>query len=54
VFAYQFTAGLEYPVTKRASLDLTYRYLATADPDFGPTEAEYSTHNFTAGVRLYF
>ena len=54
VFAYQLIAGVEIPISATASIDVAYRYFATSDPDFGNVDLEYSTHNFTAGVRLYF
>ncbi len=54
VFAYQLSAGLEFPIMPSASIDLMYRFFATSDPKFGSVEAEYRTHNLTAGVRLYF
>jgi opacity protein-like surface antigen len=54
VFAYQLIAGLGFPLTHVTTLDLQYRYFATADPDFGDFEAEYQTHNFFAGLRFDF
>lgn len=54
VFAYQLTAGIEVPILPTASIDLSYRFFGTSNPKFGPTEAEYQSHNLTAGVRLYF
>lgn len=54
VFAYQVIAGLGFPLTHVTTLDLQYRYFATADPDFGGVEAEYQTHNFFAGLRFDF
>jgi opacity protein-like surface antigen len=54
VFAYQAIAGLGFPLTHVTTLDLQYRYFATADPDFDGTEAEYQTHNFFAGLRFDF
>jgi opacity protein-like surface antigen len=41
-------------LTHVTTLDLQYRYFATADPDFDGTEAEYQTHNFFAGLRFDF
>lgn len=52
VFAYQAIAGIGFPLTHVTTLDLHYRYFATADPDFDGTEAEYETHNFFAGLRF--
>jgi opacity protein-like surface antigen len=54
VFAYQAIAGVGFPLTYVTTLDLQYRYFATADPDFGGIEAEYQTHNFFAGLRFDF
>ena len=54
VFAYQLIAGLGFPLTHVTTLDLQYRYFATADPDFNGTEAEYQTHNLFAGLRYDF
>jgi opacity protein-like surface antigen len=55
VFAYQGIAGVEYEIpTDMATIALgvRYSYFATADPDFGGTEAEYGTHNVMVGVRI--
>lgn len=54
VFAYQAIAGLGFPLTHVTTLDLQYRYFATADADFAGTEVEYQTHNFFAGLRFNF
>jgi opacity protein-like surface antigen len=54
VFAYQIGAGVGFAVNEKVSLDLKYRYFATSDPDFEGTEAEYSSHNLYAGVRVSF
>lgn len=54
VFGAQLLAGIGIRVTETAILDLGYRYLATADPDFEGTSAEYSGHGLTAGVRISF
>jgi len=54
VFAYQVGAGVGFAVNEKVSLDLKYRYFATSDPDFEGTEAEYSSHNLYAGVRVSF
>lgn len=54
VFAYQAIAGIGFPLTHVTTLDLQYRYFASADPDFDGTEAEYQTHNFFAGLRFDF
>ena len=54
VFAYQFILGAGFKVNDSTAIDLSYRYFATADPDFNGTEIEYATHNFMAGVRVNF
>jgi opacity protein-like surface antigen len=54
VFAYQAIAGLGFPLTHVTTLDLQYRYFATADPNFNGLEAEYQTHNLFAGLRFDF
>lgn len=54
VFAYQAIAGLGFPLTHVTTLDLQYRYFATADADFDGAEIEYQTHNFFAGLRFNF
>jgi opacity protein-like surface antigen len=52
VFAYQAIAGIGFPLTHVTTLDLHYRYFATADADFDDFEGEYETHNFFAGNQL--
>jgi opacity protein-like surface antigen len=54
VFAWQLMAGIACRVSDNAVLDFSYRYFATADPDFAGTEAEYGSHNLFAGVRFSF
>ena len=54
VFAYQLIGGIGFPLTHVTTLDLQYRYFATANPDFDGVEAEYETHNFFAGLRFDF
>ncbi|MDX2493411.1 MAG: outer membrane beta-barrel protein [Desulfuromusa sp.] len=54
VFAYQLAAGGSLAINKNLSVDLQYRYFATADPDFDGLEAEYNTHNLIFGLRLTF
>lgn len=54
VFAYQIGAGVGYAVNEKVTLDVKYRYFATSDPDFDGIEAEYSSHNIYAGVRVNF
>lgn len=54
VFAYQVGAGVGYALTPQVTLDVKYRYFATADPDFDGTDMEYASHNIYAGIRLDF
>lgn len=54
VFAYQGIVGIGFPLTHVTTLDLQYRYLATNDPDFAGTKAEYQSNNFFAGLRFDF
>lgn len=54
VFAYQLILGTGFKINDATTIDVSYRYFATADPDFDGTEAEYATHNFMAGVRINF
>jgi opacity protein-like surface antigen len=55
VFAYHFSAGLSYEISKKAAFDLTYRYFATADPEFaGGIETDYSSQNLYAGIRYTY
>jgi opacity protein-like surface antigen len=62
VFAYQLAAGLGYVVSKEITVDLGYKYFATAKPDFdftasfggGKVKAEYASHNVFLGLRYNF
>ena len=58
VFAYQLGAGVGYAASETVTWDFRYRYLGTADPEFGEAgdtaEAEVGSHNFTVGVRFAF
>lgn len=59
VFAYQAGAGLEIALNRRLSLDLGYRYFATAKARFGSdsditTELKYQSHNAAVGLRVKF
>ena len=54
VFAWQVGAGIGYALTPQLTLDIKYRYFATADPEFDGTEVEYASHNIYAGIRLNF
>lgn len=59
VFAYQLAAGVGWEFMPNLTLDLGYRYFATADPEFrdveGDTfESEYKSHNLMLGLRIGF
>lgn len=54
VFAWQVMAGCGFKLTQSTTIDLSYRYFATSDPDFSGVEAEYGTHNIMAGIRVAF
>lgn len=66
VFAYQGLAGLTYQATSQLSLDLTYRYIKTADAKFasvgsapggfqpGVFRGKYQDQSLTLGVRYAF
>jgi opacity protein-like surface antigen len=52
--AYQGGAGLGYELTKRITLDMSYRYLGTTKFKFGGINAEYGSHNILLGARYAF
>jgi opacity protein-like surface antigen len=59
VFAYQGIAGVGISVTPALTLDISYKYTATLDPEFSdvtgvPFDAEYMSHNVMAGIRFNF
>lgn len=59
VFAYQLAAGAAYNVAKELTLDLGYKFFATAKPEFdstggGKAKAEYMSHNIFLTVRYTF
>ena len=55
VFAYQLGGGVGYAVTQNITVDLTYRYFATRDAQFTPTEKiENASHNIYLGIRFGF
>ncbi|MBU1193563.1 MAG: porin family protein [Proteobacteria bacterium] len=54
VFAYQLSAGVGYAVTDQLSLDVKYRYFATADPGVNTAEYEYGSHGVLVGLRFGF
>ena len=54
VFSYQLVAGLRYAVSEPVTLDLSYRYFATAGPEFGPADFDYINHNVFLGISFMF
>jgi opacity protein-like surface antigen len=66
VFAYQGIVGVAYAINANTSLDLSYRYFATADPDFedeydigydhfkGGLDSEYGGNHLMLGFRYSF
>lgn len=59
VFAYQLATGVAYNVTKEVTLDLGYKYFATAKPEFevtggGKVKGEYMSHNIFLTARYNF
>ena len=54
VFAYQVAAGVSFAASENVNIDVQYRFMGTADPDFGVIEAEYQTHNAMIGMRFGF
>ena len=59
VFAYQLAAGVGFVVNKQVTIDLGYKYFATADPSFeftggGTLDGEYKSHNVFLGLRYSF
>ncbi|MDP2151304.1 MAG: porin family protein, partial [Parvibaculum sp.] len=65
VFAYQWLAGLSWEATERLNVDVTYRYLNTADADFDSVatsglfepevfKGDYVDHSLTFGLRYAF
>ena len=61
VLAYQVAAGVGFVVNKQITIDLGYKYFATADPSFEISgaggvklDAEYASHNIFLGLRYSF
>ena len=54
VFAYQLGAGLGIALNKQLTLDVSYKFFATTDPEFDGADAEYNSHNINVGLRIYF
>lgn len=53
VFAYQLAGGMAYELTERIFADLSYRFVATSEPDFADLEY-YNSHNLVAAIRYSF
>ncbi len=54
VMAYQIMLGIGFAATEQLSIDLQYRYFATADPEIDNEDYEYQTHNVMLGLRYSF
>jgi len=54
VMAYQLILGVGFAATEQLSIDLQYRYFATADPEIDGSDVEYQTHNIMLGLRYSF
>ena len=63
VFAFNLQAGASYEVAENVELFAGYRYIQSEDPSFdvtfagvgvGSIDAEFSTHEVLAGVRVFF
>ena len=52
VFAYQVAGGMGYEITEQIVADLSYRFVATTEPDFIGLE-EYNSHNLMAAIRIF-
>jgi OOP family OmpA-OmpF porin len=53
-FAYQFIAGIGYALSLHTSVDLSYRYFATADLSLNGYDVDYGSHNIMIGARYLF
>jgi opacity protein-like surface antigen len=59
VLAYQFGAGVDYPLTDRLNLDLGYRFLGSTRPTFIEATGlkfrmDYYSHSVILGLRVGF
>ena len=52
VFAYQVGGGLGFAISDSATLNIGYRLLGTADPEFEGVKAEFLSHNVLVGIRI--
>jgi opacity protein-like surface antigen len=53
-FAYAFGAGVSYNISQSFALDMSYRYFATEDVDFGDVSVDYEDHQVLLGGRVSF
>ena len=54
VFAYQAAGGMAYEITEQIVADLSYRFVATSEPEFDGLEGDYNSHNLVAAIRFSF
>ncbi|PKN38783.1 MAG: hypothetical protein CVU62_00865 [Deltaproteobacteria bacterium HGW-Deltaproteobacteria-2] len=54
VFAYQVGAGVAFAINPHMSIDLKYRYFATADPKQDFSTWTFASHNIYFGFRYNF
>ena len=58
VFAYQIGAGVAYNFTPQTAVNVQYRIMGTADPEFSDgtvvIDGEYMSHNFLVGLTQQF
>ncbi len=54
VAAGQIGAGVGIALNELLTLDLSYRYFITEDPNFGGVDGEYDAHNLLVGLRYGF
>ena len=52
VFAYELGFGVGIALQKHLSLDFSYRYFATSNPDFDGIKAEFASNNVMVGIRM--
>lgn len=53
-FAYQLGAGAGYELTKKITLEATYKYMGATKFGFSGVDAEYGSHNVMFGTRYTF
>lgn len=55
VFAWQMISGVRWDLTKQMGVAAEYRYLSTADADFGPVKLDnLNSHIFAVGMKYNF